>query len=103
MMHDRPQAPLSLETLGAAADLSPFQLIALFKRATGLTPHAYLVQLRLKVAMDALKSGIAIAEAAAAAGFYDQSALTRHLKQCYGVTPLQFARAREQTGRNFRQ
>ena len=103
MMHDRPQAPLSLEILGEAADLSPFQLIALFKRATGLTPHAYLVQLRLKVAMDALKSGMAIAEAAAAAGFYDQSALTKHLKQCYGVTPLQFARAREQTGRNFRQ
>lgn len=99
MMHDRPQAPLSLETLGEAADLTPFQLIALFKRATGLTPHAYLVQLRLKAAMEALKSGMAIAEAATTAGFYDQSALTKHLKQCYGVTPLQFA----QGARNFHQ
>jgi len=99
MMHDRPEAPLSLETLSEAADLSSFQLIALFKRATGLTPHAYLVQLRLRRAMDALKSGMAIAEAATTAGFYDQSALTKHLKQCYGVTPLQFVRA----GRNFHQ
>ena len=40
-----------------------------------------------------------IAEAATGAGFYDQSALTRHLKQSFGVTPLQFARA----GFNFRQ
>ena len=103
MMHDRPQAPLSLETLSEAADLSPFQLIALFKRVTGLTPHAYLVQLRLKAAMEGLRSGMAIADAATAAGFYDQSALTKHLKQCYGVTPLQFVRAREHTGRNFRQ
>lgn len=44
MMHDKPEAPLSLEALSEAADLSSFQLIALFKRATGLTPHAYLVQ-----------------------------------------------------------
>lgn len=49
--------------------------------------------------MDALRSGMAIAEAAAIAGFYDQSALTKHLKQSYGVTPLQFVRA----GRNFNQ
>lgn len=104
MMHDRPADPLSLEMLGEAAALTPFQLIALFKRETGLTPHAYLVQLRLKAAMDALKAGMPVAEAATFAGFYDQSALTKHLKRCYGVTPLQFARAtREQAGRNFHQ
>jgi AraC-like DNA-binding protein len=34
-----------------------------------------------------------IAQTAAATGFYDQSALTRHFKRCYGITPLQFARA----------
>ena len=26
-------------------------------------------------------------------GFYGQSALTRHFKRCYGITPFQFARA----------
>ncbi len=104
LMQDRYAEPLGLETMAAAVDLSPFQLIALFKRETGLTPHAYLVQLRLKVAMGALKAGVPIAEAATSAGFYDQSALTRHLKQCYGVTPLQFARAAgARPKRNFRQ
>jgi AraC-like DNA-binding protein len=26
-------------------------------------------------------------------GFYDQSALNRHFKRCYGITPMQFSRA----------
>ena len=26
-------------------------------------------------------------------GFYDQSALNKHFKRCYGITPTQFARA----------
>jgi AraC-like DNA-binding protein len=34
-----------------------------------------------------------IADAAAAAGFYDQSALTGHFKARFGMTPLQFAAA----------
>jgi AraC-like DNA-binding protein len=99
MMQDRHAESLGLDELGAAVGLTPFQLIGLFKRETGLTPHAYLVQIRLKAAMEALATGVPIAAAATSAGFYDQSALTRHLKQCHGVTPLQFA----QGARNFRQ
>ena len=98
-MRDRHAEGLSLEEMAATAGLTLFQLIGLFKREVGLTPHAYLVQLRLQAAMRALKAGVPIAEAATGAGFYDQSALTRHLKQSFGVTPLQFARA----GFNFRQ
>lgn len=99
LLRERYATTLSLEEMAVAAGLTPFQLIGLFKRTAGLTPHAYLVQLRLQAAMRALKAGVPIAEAATAAGFYDQSALTRHLKQSFGVTPLQFARA----GFNFRQ
>jgi AraC-like DNA-binding protein len=82
---------LSLGLLAAALGLTEFQLIGLFKRTTGLTPHAYITQLRLDHARDCLAGGLPIAEAALAAGFYDQSALTRHFKRCYAVTPLQFA------------
>ncbi|QCI68035.1 AraC family transcriptional regulator [Phreatobacter stygius] len=93
MMRERHDQDLSLDDMAAEVDLSPFQLIGLFKRTTGLTPHAFLTQLRLHVAIAALDRGVAIVEAALAAGFYDQSALTRNFKRCYGITPLQWVRA----------
>ena len=107
LMHECHAERLSLEAMSAAAGVTPFQLIALCKRETGLTPHAYLVQLRLKAAVERLKAGMPVAEAAQSAGFYDQSAFSRHLKHCFGVTPLQFARASRSANplpnRNFRQ
>lgn len=84
---------LTLGDLGEAVGLTAFQLIGLFKRSTGMTPHAYLTQIRLRVATDLLHGGTALAEAAVAAGFYDQSALQNHFKRAYGITPLQYLRA----------
>jgi AraC-like DNA-binding protein len=93
LMRARFAEELTLEILGAAVGLTPFQLIALFKRTIGLTPHAYLTQLRLEAATLEMASGASLAAAAAAAGFYDQSAMTKHFKRCHGITPLQWTRA----------
>jgi AraC-like DNA-binding protein len=84
---------LRLEDIAEPVGLTAFQLIGLFRRATGLTPHAYLTQIRLNAACRGLRRGLPIADVAAGAGFYDQSALTRHFKRCYGITPRQFAKA----------
>jgi AraC-like DNA-binding protein len=92
-MHADYAEDLRLEDLAREVGLTTFQLIGLFKRATGLAPHAYLTQLRLNVACRHLRHARPIAEVAADVGFYDQSALTKHFKRCYGITPLQFARA----------
>ena len=100
-MRDGHDQALHLDDLAAAADVTSFQLIGLFKRATGLTPHAYLTRVRLHAACRALRRGTPPAEAAALCGFYDQSALNRHFKRCYGITPLQFANAARAV--NFRQ
>lgn len=93
-MRDRLAENLSLAELGTAVGLTPFQLIALFKRGTGLTPHAHLTQLRLDRAMEHLAAGRPIAETALLVGFCDQSALQRHFKRVHGFTPLQYAQAR---------
>lgn len=93
IMRARYADPIRLDELSAPFGLTPFQLIRLFKRSLGLTPHAYLTQMRLYAACRELRRGMPIAEAAASAGFYDQSALTRHFKRCYGITPRQFAAA----------
>ena len=81
------------ETLAADVGLTTFQLIGLFKRAVGLTPHAYLTQVRLGMACLHLRQARPLADIATDVGFYDQSALSKHFKRCYGITPLQFARA----------
>jgi len=92
-MYAEYESDLRLEDLAAGVGLTTFQLIGLFKRTVGLTPHAYLTQVRLGMACRHLRRSPALAEAATAVGFYDQSALTKHFKRCYGITPLQFARA----------
>lgn len=85
--------PLRLETLSSAVGITQFQLIRLFRRTVGLTPHAYVIQARLDAARQCLTQGMAIGQAAAVAGFYDQSALNRYFKRSYGVTPAQYVRA----------
>ncbi|SJZ48170.1 AraC-like ligand binding domain-containing protein [Enhydrobacter aerosaccus] len=92
-MRDSYATNLSLEELAESVCLTVFQLIGLFKRTVGLTPHAYLTQVRLEMACHLLQQSSSLAEVATTVGFYDQSALNKHFKRCYGITPLQFARA----------
>jgi AraC-like DNA-binding protein len=93
VMRDRYTGHVTLADLAAVAGLTQFQLIGLFRKGVGMTPHAYLTQIRLESARAALRRAMPIAEAAIQAGFYDQAALTRIFKRCYGITPLQFAQA----------
>ena len=97
MIKERHAEDLLLEDLSAAVGLTPFQLIGLFNRCLGLPPHKYLTQVRLSRACHYLRRGMPIAYVAAATGFYDQSALTKQFKRCYGITPLQFAKAAADT------
>ena len=84
---------LKLSDVAQDLDMTPFQLIDLFKREFGLTPYALLTQIRLNAACSLLKRGRSIAECAIAAGFYDQAALTKHFRARFAVTPSQFALA----------
>jgi AraC-like DNA-binding protein len=93
LMHARFPERLLLDDVAAAVGLTVFQLIGLFKRTIGATPHVFLTHVRLNAACRYLRLGYPLAEVAIAAGFCDQSALSRHFKCCYGITPLQFANA----------
>lgn len=93
MMDDDPAAPWSLAQLAAEAGLSRYQLVRQFARATGLTPHAYLLQQRLQQARRLIGTGAPLAEVAAASGFADQSHLTRMFVRSFGVTPGTYASA----------
>lgn len=90
---DDPAAPLSLDGLAAIGGVSRFQLVRGFARLTGLTPHAYLVQRRLQTARTLIARGMSLAEAAHAAGFADQSHMTRLFARTYGLSPGLYAAA----------
>jgi len=84
---------LSVADIAAAAHFSPFHLTRLFKQTLGVSPHRYLIQVRVNGARSLLSAGSgkpSLAEVASAVGFADQSHLTRHFKRATGVTPGQF-------------
>jgi AraC-like DNA-binding protein len=91
-IHARYTESLSLSDLGDAAGMSRFTVIRAFRRIVGLSPHAYVVQVRIENAKRLLASGASIARVATAVGFADQSHLNRHFKRLLGVTPATFAR-----------
>jgi AraC-like DNA-binding protein len=84
---------LQLSDLAAIANLSTHHLIRVFHAEVGLTPHAYVVDVRVRRAQALLKSGSSPAEAAALVGFADQAHLTRAFKARLGVTPGAYRRA----------
>jgi AraC-like DNA-binding protein len=90
-MDDDPAAPLTLAQLACDSGLSRYQLIRGFTREFGLPPHAYLLQRRLALARRLIRAGRALAEVAVAAGFHDQSHLTRCFTRQFGVAPKRYA------------
>lgn len=88
-----PAAQHRLDALAQACGLSRYAFLRAFARLTGLTPHAYVQQQRLHLARRLLARGEPVAQAAADAGFADQSHLTRLFVRDYGVTPARYGRA----------
>jgi len=90
---DDPTGGHPLDALAREAGASRFQTLRGFARLTGLTPHAYVVQRRLDVARAMIRRGAALADAASAAGFADQSHFHRSFTRRYGLTPGTYAAA----------
>lgn len=88
-----------LEQLAALVNLTPFQLLRAFKRQFGLPPHAYLIQRQVREAKSLLDAGWRVIDAAAAAGFADQSHMHRHFKRIWGVTPGEYCNFVQETAR----
>ncbi len=94
LLADRMADPPTLAELAAMTGLSQFALLRAFRCETGLPPHAYLNQQRVRQARVLLDRGLAPAEVAAQTGFADQAHLSRHFKRVVGVPPGAYQRER---------
>jgi AraC-like DNA-binding protein len=101
LLQQRLSDPPSLSELAALTGLSQFAVLRAFRAQTGLPPHAYLNQVRVRRARGLLDRGHPPAEVAAATGFADQAHLTRHFKRVVGVPPGAYQRERSRSaGKN---
>jgi len=79
---------LSLHELAAIAGLSASHFKSLFKKSTGMPPHQFVIQRRVRCAADMLARGsVALSEVAQLSGFADQSHMARCMRRFLGVTP----------------
>jgi AraC family transcriptional regulator len=78
--------PIGVEALADIAARSPFHFTRVFTRSVGMTPHRYVVHLRLQRAIELVREGRSgLAEIAARTGFADQSHLSRWVRRVHGV------------------
>jgi len=85
--------PLLLDAVAAAAGASPFHLMRLFRRAIGVTPHQYLMRVRLLRALALLRdSALPVTEVAYEAGWSDLSNFMRTFRRDVGCSPGLFRR-----------
>jgi AraC-like DNA-binding protein len=84
---------VSLAELARIGERSRHTVLRAFRKATGMTPHAYLLNRRVERARRSLASGARLAETAIDCGFFDQSHFTRVFKRHTGVTPGQYRAA----------
>ncbi|MFD2580016.1 helix-turn-helix domain-containing protein [Novosphingobium colocasiae] len=95
---DRPEDSHNLEALAERAGLTPTHFCRVFKRATGVSPHQYVMRARLDRARLMLEqSDTPMARIADALGFTSQSHFTRAFRQFAGETPSDFRKRRQET------
>jgi AraC family transcriptional regulator len=77
---------IEVTALAQIAGRSPFHFSRIFARSVGITPHRYVVHLRLHRAIHLIREGrLGLAEIAACTGFADQSHMSRWARRVHGV------------------
>jgi len=93
LIQSRLSETLSLAELAAEACLSPFHFSRLFREATGLSPHQYLLARRIEAAKRLIAEGqISMAEIALDTGFGSQANFSRTFSRVTGCTPRDYRR-----------
>ena len=87
-IHSQVDDDVSLDRLAAEACLSKFHFLRLFRQVTGLTPYAYLLRKRARVAARLIASTtLSFDDIALQVGFATRSSLFRQMRRWLGKSP----------------
>ncbi|MGH7568203.1 MAG: helix-turn-helix domain-containing protein [Gemmatimonadales bacterium] len=93
LLHEQFRTRLDLSEIARVADVTPSHLCQAFRRYFGTTLGEYVRRLRVVWAAERLIAGAEpVAAIAAAAGYADQSHLTREFKRAFGLGPAEYRR-----------
>lgn len=85
---------IRLSDIAAEIGLSPYTALRQFRTATGKTPHAYILEIRLEHAKRLLRDRrIPIQSVGAASGFRDAAYFSRFFKSKTGLSPSEYRSA----------
>jgi AraC-like DNA-binding protein len=97
-LEERYAQRICIRDLALRAGLSPRHFARSFLKATGYTPHKYLLRLRLiraRELMTPLGQAVCLKQIAESCGFYDQAHFGRHFRRMFATTPAEFLRAQQ--------
>lgn len=94
-MNDNLHLPVSLDDLAECTGRDKWSLSKDYRVYFGTSPHRYITMRRLDSVKASILSGRPLSEASVDAGFYDQSHMSRHFKNAFGVSPARWCRSRD--------
>ena len=93
LMSDRLTVRCSLSSISRELGMSPFHFARTFSGLVGLSPHQYLLQLRLRRSARLLREGASVTTAAVRSGFDSLSHFSRSFRRRFGVSPSKYPAA----------
>ncbi len=81
---------IDLDNIAVEAYFSKFHFIRMFKNIYGKTPHQYLILVRIRKAMELLKTSTPVSDVCYAIGFESLGSFSVLFKRIVGVTPSEY-------------
>jgi AraC-like DNA-binding protein len=81
---------IDLNNIAEEAVFSKFHFIRLFKKIYGLTPHRYLIHVRIEKAMQLLRNGMPVSDTCFAVGFESLSSFSNLFKRTACISPTDY-------------
>lgn len=96
ILHNTPVAELSVNLLASEIKRNVNHIIRCFKKDTGVTPHRYITELKVNIAIAYIKQGMNCTEAAERLGFGSVSAFSYFFRHAVGKN---FSDYKKETGK----